>query len=325
MRRRKTSGGILTLLIIVLVIVFLYSGLRILESTVFYKEEKAQSVPSKTITVDGVDYFPRQDLEIYLLMGIDRFGPVQASNSYNNDGEADTLIVLAFDKTNETIQIVSINRDSMVKMPVLGIGGKQAGTFFGQIALAHTYGSGLEDSCENTVRTVSDLLYGIPIDHYVSMNMDGIALINDAVGGVTVTVVDDFSAVDETIPLGEVTLRGEQATSFIRMRKGVGDQLNLSRMERQKEYVTRFADALRTKMESSAQFSLDLYDTIAPYIVTDCSGTVLSAAMERYADFDLQEIVSLQGENRIGDEFMEYHLDEEALTDLVLKLFFVKK
>lgn len=324
MRRRKQSG-IFTLLILVLVVVFLYSGLRVLESTVFYKEEKAQQVQSKTITVDGVDYFPRQDLEVYLLMGIDRFGPVEASSSYNNDGEADTLVLLSFDKTNETLHIVNINRDSMVEMPVLGVGGKQAGTRFGQIALAHTYGSGLEDSCENTVRTVSDLLYGITIDHYVSMNMDSIALINDAVGGVTVTVVDDFSAVDESIPMGEVTLRGEQATNYIRMRKGVGDQLNLSRMERQTEYVKRFADVLRTKLDSSAQFSLELYNTVADYIVTDCSGTVLSAAMERYADFDLQEIVSLQGENRIGDEFMEYHLDAEALNDLVLELFFVEK
>ena len=104
-----------------------------------------------------------------------------------------------------------------------------------------------------------------------------------------------------------------------------GDQLNLSRMERQTEYVKRFADVLRTKLDSSTQFSLELYNTVADYIVTDCSGTVLSAAMERYADFDLQEIVSLQGENRVGDEFMEYHLDTEALNDLVLELLFVEK
>jgi len=323
MRKRK-KGGILTLLILVLVVVFLYSGLRILESTVFYKEESGQT-SSKTITIDGEEYFPRQDLETYLLMGIDRLGPVEASNSYNNPGLADALALLVFDKTNETMEVVTINRDAMVEMPVLGLGGKRAGTIYGQIALSHSYGSGLADSCENTVKTVSDLLYGIPVDHYVSMNMDGIALLNDAVGGVTVNIVDDFSAADERLMMGEMTLRGDQALSFIRVRKDVGDQLNLSRMERQTEYMEQFVKQLRTKMDGSPQFSLELYETIADYIVTDCSGTVLSAAMERYAGFDLKEIVTLQGENRMGEEYMEYHLDEEALKDVALRMFFVKK
>ena len=43
----------------------------------------------------------------------------------------------------------------------------------GQLALAHTYGSGEEDSCENTVLAVENLLYGVGIDHYVSLTMDG--------------------------------------------------------------------------------------------------------------------------------------------------------
>jgi len=125
--------------------------------------------------------------------------------------------------------------------------------------------------------------------------------------------------------MGEVTLHGDQATNFIRVRKNVGDQLNLSRMDRHAEYMKGFVAALRSKMESSSQYSMELYDSVADYIVTDCSATVLSAAVERYADYELNEIVSLKGENRRGETFMEYHLDQDALEDLVLQLLFVKK
>lgn len=61
------------------------------------------------------------------------------------------------------------------------------------------------------------------------------------------TVTEDFSDVDATIPLGEVTLTGEQALHFVQTRKDVGDQLNLSRLEREKTYMSAFLMALKEK------------------------------------------------------------------------------
>ncbi|MBP3633288.1 MAG: LCP family protein [Oscillospiraceae bacterium] len=325
MRRHKNAKGIAVLLIIlVLVIVFIYSGLRLLESTVFYADE-TETAATKTITRNGVDYFPRQDIDVFLMMGIDRYGPVVSSGSYNNDGESDTVLLVVFDQKDETTHVINLNRDTMVQMPVLGIGGRQAGTTYGQLALAHTYGSGLEDSCENTIRTVSDLLYGITIDHYISMNMDAVATLNDAVGGVTVYVTDDFSGTDAQIPMGKTTLRGQQAVDYVRLRMDVGDQLNLSRMERQKDYIESFLQAFLAKLEENSTFTLETYDAVSDYIVTDCSGTVLSSVIERYADYTLAEPVSLKGENKLGERYMEFYADEAALEELVLDLFFVEK
>lgn len=326
MRRHKRKGSITILVILILVLVFIYSGLRLLESTVFYKdEETVPSLSTKTITRDGVDYFPRQDIDVFLLMGIDRFGPVESSGSYNNDGESDTILLLVFDHKEEVLRVLNLNRDTMVNMPVLGIGGRQAGTAYGQLALAHTYGTGLEDSCENTMQTISDLLHGITIDHYISMNMDAIALLNDAVGGVQVTVTDDFSSAGSTIPMGETTLHGQQAIEYVRLRMDVGDQLNLSRMDRQKAYMESFLGAFREKLDEDASFTLDAYEMVSDYIVTDCSGTVLSSVIERYADYELEEIISLEGENKKGETYMEFYADEAALDEMVLDLFFAAK
>jgi len=312
--------------ILILVLVMVYGGLQILESTVFHNNQDTEtSISSKTITRNGVDYFPRQDIKVMLVLGIDEFGPVEASEINSNDGLADYIMLVIFDETNENIRILNLNRDTMVQIPVLGIGGRPAGTNYGQLALSHTYGIGLEDSCENTRKTVSDLLYNLSIDYYLAMHMDAIPILNDAVGGVTVTVTDDFSAVDPEITQGEFTLRGDQAITFVRSRRDVANQMNLSRMERHRAYAEGFMDALSAKLEDGSTFILSAYEQIQPYIVTDCSVTALSGMLERYSDYEVVEIISPEGENVMGKQYYEFYLDEDALDALILRLFYMPK
>ena len=324
--RKYAKDIALTAVVLFLILILLYSVLQILESTVLSPGEGAPAATvSKTITRDGVEYFPRQDITVVMVMGIDEHGPVQASGSYDNSGAADVVLLLVFDETNENCRIVYLNRDTMLEMSVLGIGGRKAGTHYGQLALAHTYGTGLEDSCENTREAVSNLLYGIDIDYYVSMNMDAVAILNDAVGGVTVNVTDDFSAVDPTIGMGQVTLVGQQAIHFVRTRKDVGDQLNLSRIERQKEYIDGFAESMKSRLDSQGDFVVSAYEAVEPYLVTDCSATTISGMMERYGDYEVAEVVSPEGTNVMGEEHFEFYPDGEKLDELILRLFYAPK
>lgn len=325
-RKQKREQYLLRIVLFLLALIFIYSGVQILGSTVFVKEEQV-FVPTetKTITRDGVDYFPRQDMTVLMVMGIDQEGVVKDSGSYNNSGAADAIMLLVFTEDDKSVRVLSLNRDTMVEMPVLGVGGKQAGTAYSQLALSHTYGNGLEESCENTKETVSNLLYGLYIDYYVSMNMDAIATINDAVGGVTVNVTDDFSAIDPSITKGEMTLRGKQAVTYVRSRSGLGDELNVSRMERQKEYIDGFLTMLKEKAAVDSSFILQAYSDTAPYMVTDCSSTVWSSMLDKYQDYTLQEVIIPEGENVKGEKYMEYYLDEEALDDVILRLFYAPK
>ncbi|MBQ6832163.1 MAG: LCP family protein [Oscillospiraceae bacterium] len=311
-------------IILILVLVMIFSGLRILESTVFHKPEQVDTYVSRTVTRDGVDYYPRQDMKVMMVLGIDEFGPVKDSGSYNNTGEADMIALLIFDEKNEKCDVICLNRDTMLEMPVLGIGGKQAGTKFGQLALAHTYGSGLEDSCENTRKAVSDFLYGLTVDYYVSLNMDAITILNDAVGGVTVNVTEDFSDVDPTITMGEMTLMGEQALNYVRVRKDVGDQKNISRMKRQEEYIQNFLTAFKIAAEDEL-FVLETYDAVSPYIVTDCSAKALTGMISRYAEYTLNEIVSPEGENVMATQYYEFYADEKKLDEMILRLLYAPK
>ena len=312
--------------VLILVLVLLYSGLRVLESAVLRGSQQEQNAATdKTLVREDVHYFPRQDITVVLVMGIDQYGPVTDSEAYNNPGAADMVMLLIFDEKNEVCNVLHLNRDTMMEMPVLGLGGREAGTYYGQLALSHTYGSGLEDSCENTRKAVSNFLYGITIDHYVAMNMDAISILNDAVGGVTVNVTEDFSEVDPSISMGKVTLMGQQAINYVRTRKDVGDQLNLTRIQRQKDYIRSFTESLKTTPRNNSKFVLSLYEKVAPYMVTDCSATVFNTLAGQYATYEMGRILSPEGKNVMGETYFEFYVDEDSLLELTLDLFYAPK
>ena len=207
----------------------------------------------KHVTYNGVDYVQREGLQTWLLMGIDESGEAVGTESYIGGGQADLQMLLVIDHINKTWQILQLNRDSMVEVPVLGVTGKVIGTEFEQLTLAHSYGDGKKKSCQNTVTTVSNLFDGQKIDGYMALNMDAVAILNDMVGGVPVEITSDFSAVDPSLQEGTVvTLQGDQALTFVRTRKNVDDQTNLSRMARQRQYLA----ALQKQMEKQEYFGI---------------------------------------------------------------------
>jgi LCP family protein required for cell wall assembly len=259
-----------------------------------------------------------------MLMGIGWEGEAVAKER-NFGGAMDMAALMIFDPVTEKCNILSLNRDMMVHMPVINEKGKERGSFFGQLGYSHTFGTGMEDSCENARKTVSNLLYGLEIDHYFALNMDAIGILNDAVGGVTVNITDDFSPVDPTMVKGLYTLRGEQARAFVQSRMIIGDGLNLSRMRRQEEYMRGFVSALMEKLEADDSVILQAYEDIADYTVTDCSAAVLSRLAKDFEGYTLGEMYSIKGENREGEVYMEFYHDEEALDALILELFYAPK
>ena len=325
MADKKKKAPVFTLVLIaILVVVVFFSGFKLLTSLNKTVDNTTTS-SKKTVEYNGEQYFPRQDITVLMLMGIDEHGDVKASDSYTNTGENDMVALAVFDEIDKSYSVLVLNRDTMMDVHVLGLGGRDAGTIYAQLALAHTYGTGLEDSCENAVRTVSDFLYGLTVDYYISMNMDAIAILNDAVGGVTVTVEDDFSKVDSSIPMGEVTLNGEQALAFVQTRKDVSDQMNVSRMNRHEEYMENFVTAFNKKVKEDDTFILKTYEEVSPYVVSDCSINSLSSMLSRYADYTLKEIVTPSGENVLTEDYMEFHVDEKALEELIMNMFYNKK
>ena len=125
----------------------------------------------REILWQGKTYRRRTGIESYLFLGIDEMGPAVGTQSYIAGGQADAQMLLVLDDERRTWQILQINRDSMVQVPVISMMGTVPYTIRQQIALAHAYGNGREQSCENNVKAVSMMLEDQPIDGYFSLNM----------------------------------------------------------------------------------------------------------------------------------------------------------
>ena len=285
--------------------------------------EAGAPVDGREITYyNGTAYAKREDLETVLLLGVDKFAG-ETPEGYINNQQADFLLLLVMDKQHETCIPIQLNRDTMTEIQILGVTGEPAGTFTGQLALAHTYGSGEEDSCENTVLAVSNLLYGMEIDHYVSLTMDGVALLNDLVGGVTVEVLDDFSGIDDSLVQGEtVTLQGQQALTYVRSRGGMEDSSNLHRMERQRQYLAALQQQLKQASQQEDGFTLDALLQLNEYMVSDCTVNQLSDLGDSLATYQVSDILTTPGDAQEGEEFMEFTVDEDALQQLVMDVFY---
>ena len=271
-------------------------------------------------------YELRDDLETFLIMGLDKTGETKnETESYVNNQQADFLLLMVVDKTHKSYTALHLNRDTMTEIQRLGLSGQKIGTFTGQLALAHTYGSGGKDSCRNTAKAVSRFLYDVPIDHYFSITMDAIPILNDMVGGVTVHIDDDFSAVDPALEQGkDVRLIGQQALTFVRTRRGVDDQSNLSRMNRQREFINALYQQIIAKMRANDGFGRQMAVKLADYTVSDLTTTELSNFADRFKDFTFAGIQSTTGEAVKGEQFMEYYVDDADLQRLVIDLFFEK-
>lgn len=276
----------------------------------------------KHITYNGVDYVQREGLQTWLLMGIDESGEAVGTESYIGGGQADVQMLLVIDHNRQTWQILQLNRDSMVEVPVLGVTGKVIGTEFEQLTLAHSYGDGKKQSCENTVTTVSNLFNGQNIDGYMALNMDAVAILNDMVGGVPVEITSDFSAVDPSLQEGTVvTLQGDQALTFVRTRKDVDDQSNISRMARQRQYLA----ALQKQMElQDADFAVRAYDAVFDYMVTNMGSKTVTQIGQYMKDYTELDLLTIDGESKVEDGYIAYYLDEDSLQQTMLTLFYEK-
>ena len=275
------------------------------------------------IVYNGVTYTPKQRTEAYLLMGVDVSGPVKSTPGAYNGGQADAQFLLVLDNEAETWQMLRLNRDSMVDVPVLDLRGDVIGYERQQLALAHAYGDGTNNSCQNTVDAVSMLLGGAAIDGYAALNMDGIAIVNDAIGGVTVTITSDFTAVDPTLVEGEtITLNGQQAFEFVRTRKDVDDQTNLARMERQRIYLEAMKPQLMALSDTEV---VQVMEEVNDYLVSNISTQAVLDLAEKLKHYQELPELTIEGENTIEDGHWAYILNEDSLQQVILQLFYNEK
>ncbi|OQP02170.1 LytR family transcriptional regulator [Geobacillus sp. 44C] len=162
---------------------------------------------------DEISFKEKTPISI-LLIGVDE--------RKGDRGRADSLIVMTVNPNKKSIEMVSIPRDTRTE--IIGKGKKDK--------INHSYAFG---GVEMTMATVEHFL-DIPIDYYIKVNMESFRDIVDAVGGVTVNNPFAFTYEGVTFPKGEITLNGEKALKYSRMRKS-DPRGDFGRQDRQKQII----------------------------------------------------------------------------------------
>lgn len=290
------------------------------------KEDKAEALGS--IKLNGTKYEYFHEIETYLFMGTDASGNESGEGDEYQGSMADFLLLMVLDKTEGTYQFLQLNRDIMTEVTLLQNDGTGMATADIQLCTAHWYGGTREQGCENTVRSVSKLLGGITIDGYYSLNMENIPDLNQAVGGVELTLEEDFTHVDSKMKKGAViTLSDQQAFYYLHDRYGVGDETNTSRMKRQKQYMKAFMKKAKERLKEDASFVNVLYQKLQTNAVTDISGGQLSRVTQALSESENKGILELKGRSKLGKalgdglEHVEFYPDKESIVDVMTDLY----
>lgn len=318
----KIAVTIIAFLIFVVGVLLVLNFLDVNRST---NQQPTEPNNSSVIYIDGSPYKLKSGIETIMFIGTDKYENEEAeNNSFRNDMQNDFNFLMIVDNDSQKITPILINRDTMTDIQTYSVSGKKSGMAYEQLALAHTYGSGSSDSCINVTEAVSNLFYDVNIDHYVAISLDAISILNDAVGGVQLTLLDDLTSIDPLMIEGEeIKLKGKQAEYYIRSRYGLDDSTNENRMERQKQYITEWIKAAKLSMKNDSSIVEDTIIKINEYLTTDMSVSSLSKLSEKISEYEQEQILVLDGTTSVVDDHVQFKPDDSAIKEIVIENFYV--
>ncbi len=293
-------------------------------------EAEAAAYPDfsqNSVEWNGKHYRRNTYVKPILLLGIDNAGSMQEKKEYGYAGQCDAVFLLAQDTARNTVKLLIIPRDTMTEVleenPDTGV----IEPYTDHLSLSYCFGDGQAESCENTLHSVRKLLMNLDITEYMAIDTTVLAALNDAVGGVTVTIpTEGMEKVDPAFAYGEtITLHGEQAEHFIRYRDTTVDNSALDRTRQHRQYITGFFAALKNASRSNSGIVSSLYEQAQGYMVTNMQKeTYLKAALDvlQQGSLDDSNMLTLPGYGTATDTYDEYYAEDDSIPDILLDMFY---
>lgn len=326
MRKRKKGNWLL--LAILCVAAALVAGLLVwmAKSQTDQKGEgqavSATGVDYHTLEVDGTEYQYNTSLVNFLFVGVD-------STDGTIQGQADTILLVCCNRSTETMDVISISRDSMVPIQVFDAAGANLGWERQHLGLAFSYGKTPEQGCMLTADAVSQCMNSIPVIYQTAAEITSIAEFQNLIGTLTVTVPgDDLEYLGEDYKKGNtITLDSSNVETFLRSRDTQESYTNSSRMERQRIYVNAYLEKLKEQLNGNFSQTVGKMQDAVEQLATNISLDEVSAFSEMLMTYSFSEenYHVLAGSDQSGTFHDEYILDEAALQQLLVDIFYVKK
>ncbi len=319
---QKVLIGVAATLCVLLVCgVGLYFGFR----AVGEKSLKAEASENR-ITYNGKEYQYREDVINILCLGIDKGEAMEKKIDRRQIlGMCDAILLVSIDTKKDTLKIIAIPRDTMTDVTMTSETGEVTEKERMQLCYQYAYGTRAEQSGELTMETVSKLLYNVPIQKYCAINFTALPIVNDAIGGVDLVVQEDFSSeIPEFVVGNEVHLEGELALQYVRKRNKHLVDTTVLRTQRQKQYALAFLEKAKTVVAEDMTLPVTIFQSLQENMSTNISIADITYLVPELLEMSLSEdiIEMLPGESALGEEFVEFHVDANAMKEMIISTFY---
>ena len=272
-----------------------------------------------SLTFDGIKYEANSHIDTVLFLGIDSSNQEREGVGISEGGRSDTIILFVIDNDKELITPLEINRDTMVDVDIYDNEGNFLAKGTEQLTMQYSYGNTPQKACNLTREKVSDILGRKRISNVISLTMDGIEPIVDAIGGVTLQLQTDETDIDPSYTEGAtITLDGAAAKDFVHTRDVETRGSNISRMSRQTQFMIAMFQTIRSQGSSVVE---TMENAAGDYLYEDIDAD----SIDHMTSYDYSgEVLNLPGENVEGPLHDEFYLNDDEVTGLILDLFYIR-
>lgn len=256
----------------------------------------------------------RSGLQTFLIASLKEFTPETGGVAYRNPEKADMLMLMILDESSKTITSLQLNPDTLVSFTPQGTHDAL------EIPLgeSYSYGSGGSDSCLNLMKSMSSLLGGVSLQHYMFFTLDAVGIVNDLIGGVDVEIMDNLPGFTK----GEtVHLSGSTTTDYFDFRDA-SDTDNSGHMSRQQQYIAKSYIPF-TQHVQQENFLTRLTIQLGERMDTDMTLSQMAQMLELMGSCTMDEnIHTLSGTAETVNGQFRFRADANSIDQILNTLFY---
>ena len=282
-------------LAVTLAVVAVISGVVVYVASMVNKvEENIKPEDSAASLVEEIQTLEeyKGDVVNILVCGIDYEEGRAYSSDGTNDGMTDMILYCQFDIKGGALRMLQIPRNSLVATK-----GRKVDLSNGKTYSASNYQiNSVALSNGGNIAALAEVIYDqykLPIDYYVTIDMQALVEMVDNFGGIEVYIPHDMSFAGSALKQGYRNLDGSSAEFFVRCRHGEGySNSDIDRLNMQRYFYAGLFKRVRSMGITDVLSQLDL--VFSNYIHTDMDLTTIAKMLVSFTRIDSANIMLAQ-------------------------------
>ena len=236
-RKKKKKTPLWLPLAVTLAVLAVISGVVVYAAGMVGRVEEnlrpEEDAPSITEEIQTLEEY-KGDVVNILVCGIDYEEGRAYGDAESNDGMTDMILYVQFDIKGNALRMLQIPRNSLVATKGRKVNLSNGKTY----AVSNYQINSVALSNDGNIAALAEVIYDqykLPIDYYVTIDMQALVEMVDNFGGIEVYIPHDMSYGGSKLLKGYRNLDGASAEFFVRCRHGDGyansdiDRLNMQR------------------------------------------------------------------------------------------------